>query len=149
MSFNPESVLSGRYSESLDTRSTPIPEGEYVGVVQEIKADNFRTTPKGSTMVDIPWRIDHPELEDTVGHPSSTVRQTIFLDLNDRGDLDFSKGKNIALGKLREALGQNTSGKAWSFMDLVGGTANVRVRHRPNSEDPTILYPEVKAVSAL
>lgn len=148
MAFNPESVLSNNYSGALDTRSVPLPEGEYAAVAQELKAESFRTSTNGSTMMDIAWKIDHPELADTVGRTASIVRQTIFLDLTPSGDLDFSKGKNISLGRLRDALGQNT-GKPWSFSDIAGGVANVRVKHRPDKDDPTILYAEVKGVSKL
>ena len=56
----------------------------------------------------------------------------------------MGKGKNVALGRLREALGQNTPGKPWSFGMLVGQVAKVAVKHRITDAGDT--FAEVKRV---
>jgi len=55
----------------------------------------------------------------------------------------MSEGKNVGLGRLREAIGKNEG--AFSFRDLVGQIAQLRVKHRMNGEDT---YAEVRGVKA-
>lgn len=144
--FNPDAFLHTQFSEELSTKREVLPEGEYVGVIDKIEAG---ATPKGTPYLEVLWAIEHPELEDTIGRGKSVARQTVWLDLNDNGDLDSGKGRNIGLGRLREAVGQNTSGEPWAPSQLEGQAANVRVKHRADKNDPTLLFEEVKSVSAL
>ena len=53
----------------------------------------------------------------------------MFLDMDENGDLELGKGKNVDLGRLREALGQNTGGN-WSPSQLVGSSATIHVSNR-------------------
>jgi len=144
--FDPDTFLHTEYEGQLDTRRVPLPEGEYVGVIADI---NPGSTPKGTAFMEVRWDIEHPELEGEIGRPRSQVRQTVWLDLTEAGDLDFGKGKNIQLGKLRAAVGQNAPGQPWSPSQLVGQSARVRVKHRPDKNDSEIVYEEVSGVSAL
>ena len=72
-----------------------------------------------------------------------TARQTIWLDVNEQGGLVFGKNKNVSLGKLRDALGQNT-GAPWSPTHLIGQPATVLIKHRMGSEGG--VFSEVKGV---
>ena len=66
----------------------------------------------------------------------------------DAGRAASGPGKNIQLGRLRAALGQNTLGAAWSFAMLAGaGPLKVQVTHQPNQKDPSDPYVKVKSVS--
>jgi len=58
------------------------------------------------------------------------VRQSLMLDVRADGALEFGKGKNVGLGRVREALGQNSTGRPWSFPMLGGQLAKVKVKHR-------------------
>lgn len=78
-----------------------------------------------------------------------TVYQTIWLDISGSGGLDTSKGKNVGLGKLRDALGQNREGQPWSPGMLVGQVALIRVGHSIDKRDNVTVQAEVKAVAAL
>ena len=64
-----------------------------------------------------------------------TVRQTIWLDLTESGSLDFGKGRNVGLGRLRDALGQNETGKPWQPGMMVGGVAKIKVTHSIDKRD--------------
>jgi hypothetical protein len=59
----------------------------------------------------------------------------------------MGKGKNVSLGRLREATGLNEKGRPFGFRMLVGQMARVRVKHRPDNKNPEIVYAEVDAVT--
>ena len=56
----------------------------------------------------------------------------------------MGKNKNVQLGKLREALGQNGPG-AWSFGMLEGASGIVRIEHREWNDS---VFADVKGVAA-
>jgi hypothetical protein len=142
--FDTDSLLNSTFTESLDTTQTPCPEGEYAAVLDSFKARTF-TSKDGDegAVLDIFWK---PQLdaatEASLGR-KPTVKQTVFLDVTPSGGLDMGKGRNIGLGRLREALGQNQPGKPWNFGLLQGGTATVVVKHRMHEGN---IYDEVKQV---
>lgn len=58
-------------------------------------------------------------------------------------------GKNIDLGRLRAALGQNTPGQPWSFSQLPGaGPVKVTIVHQANKQNPDDPFVKVKGVAA-
>ena len=140
--FDTENFLNQTVEGKLDTETPVVPEGEYPAHIEDVKA---RTTQNGSVIMDVTWTIDDPAVAETVGIQNPRVRQSIFLDVTESGALDTSKGKNVALGRLRSALGQNTEG-AWSPAQLLGQSAKVRVSHRVY-EGKT--YADVKGVAPL
>ena len=140
--FNADLFMETEVEGELETEFTPIPEDEYKAVIKEIKAD---TTPKGSPLLELIWIVDSQEVRDLIGMEEPTVRQTIWLDINEQGAMEFGKNKNIGLGKLREALGQNT-GAAWSINKMLGQVATVNIKHRLGSEGG--IFAEVKGVRA-
>ncbi|MGH2638967.1 MAG: hypothetical protein ACRDF4_06765, partial [Rhabdochlamydiaceae bacterium] len=72
-----------------------------------------------------------------------------FLELTSSGAIDFGKGKNVGLGRLREALGQNKIGKPWSFNMIRGSLAWGFVDPEPDAEDPLTVRNIVKRVSGM
>jgi len=123
--FDADQFMSTSTEGAMDTEFTPVPEGEYQAVVKSIK-------PRESgeyVILDVTWAIDDAEVSEVTGLDNPTVRQSIFLDMTENGGLDMSKGKNIGLGRLRDAVNQNTGG-AWSPAMLEGQVAKVRVSHR-------------------
>ena len=146
--FDPESFLNSEQQGALDTQLIPAPEGEWNAQIEEI-------TPRAITdkngeeraLLNITWNIMDQEVAQHTGRDRNTVRQAVFLDLTDEGALDMSKGKNVQLGQLREALGQNDPKKAWKPADMQGQMAKVRVSHRPDQNDPNIIYADVKKVT--
>ena len=79
-----------------------------------------------------------------------SVKQSLFLDIDGSGALAFGANKNVKLGKLREALGQNNPGQSWNIQMLAGaGPLRIKVGSRPDKNDSTIIYNDVKATAAL
>lgn len=148
--FDPDSFLNEAVDGALATTFEPIPEGEYLAVISSgEKAITVRQTEKGSTILDISWEIQDAELAETLGRTTLSVRQSIFLDMTPNNTLDRGKGKNVTLGRVRAALGQNDPSKPWSFGMLKGaGPAMIKVGQRSNPQDDSIIYNDVKAVTA-
>lgn len=140
--FNAEQFMETEVEGQLETEFTPIPEAEYPGYIKEVRPD---TTAKGSPLMELTWVVDDQEVRDLIGMDEPTCRQTIWLDMNEQGGLEFGKNKNVSLGKLREALGQN-DGKPWSPLMLKGQPAVINVKHRLGSEGG--IFSEVKGVRA-
>jgi hypothetical protein len=63
--------------------------------------------------------------------------------------MERGTGKNIQLGRVRAALGQNDENKPWKFSMLVGAAAKIKVEHSPNLKDPDSPYANVVAVAPL
>jgi hypothetical protein len=140
--FNAEAFLSTEVEGIGETEYTPIPEAEYSAVIKEVKADS---TPKGSPLLEIIWIIDDQGVRDLLGSDEPTVRQTVWLDINEMGVLEFGKNKNIVLNRLRDALGQN-DGKPWKATDMLGQVATVDIKHRLGNEGQ--VFADVKHVRA-
>lgn len=147
--FNPEQFLDMQVTESNDTKTIPVPVGEYIAVVEDVKCRQWQSKndpSKSGLTLDLTWSVDDAAVKELLGRDKVTVRQGIMLDLTDAGGLDMGKGRNIGLGRLREALGLNAPGQPFSFSMVAGRVAKVSVSHRIDGEN---IYAEVKGVAKL
>ena len=150
--FDPNQFLSDTVTGANDTKYIPVPQGEFPAIIKSVNARQMPSKADPSkqvTVADIVYEIDDATVRTTTGLDNPTVRQSVFLDLTPNGKLDMSKGKNIGLGKLREALGLNDPSKPFSFNDLPGRAAIVSVEHTPNEKSPGDVYANVKQVGKL
>lgn len=144
--FNPDTFLSTEATEANATSYTPVPEGEHQAAIKAIKP---RVLTDGRAVLDVTWGVSSDEAKEATGMAEPSVRQTLWLDTTESGGLDFGKGKNVGLGRLRDALGQNQSGKPWSPGMLIGGVAIVKVAHSIDKRDGVTINADVKAVAPL
>jgi hypothetical protein len=148
MSFDPQSFLDSSINSANDTKVIPVPAGEFTGIVDKVAARQW--TSKDGTMsgvtLDVTWLIDDEAVKQELGRPTVTCRQGIMLDMTPGGGLDMGKGKNVGLGRLREALNLNKPGQPFSFSMLPGQAGKVTVSHRVDGEDT---YAEIKKVAPL
>jgi hypothetical protein len=145
--FDPQSFLDASITESLDTKTIPCPVGEFMGIIDKVVPRQW-TSKDGATSgiaLDVFWLVEDESVKAFVGRDTVTVKQGIMLDTKD-GGLDTTKGKNIGLGRLREAVNMNQSGQPFSFAMLAGQAAKVSVSHRIAGEDT---FAEVKTVGRL
>jgi len=145
--FNPEQFLDMQVTESNDTKTIPVPVGEYTAVAEEVKCRQWQSKKDPSMSglaLDIKWSIDDAAVKELLGRDKVTVNQGIMLDLTDSGGLDMGKGRNIGLGRLREALSLNAPGQPFSFMMVSGRVAKISVSHRIDGEN---IFAEVKGVA--
>ena len=145
-SFNPDTFLNTETSEANATAYTPVPEGEFQASIKSIKP---RVLTDGRAVLDVTWIVDDEVARQETGMAEPSVRQTLWLDTTESGGLDFGKGKNVGLGRLREVLGQNAPGKPWAPGMLVGGVAKVKVSHSIDKRDGVTINADVKAVLPL
>lgn len=142
--FNPDTFMTEEQTGELETTYTPIPEGEYTAIIKDVQAN---TTPNGSPKMEVMWLMDDQEVRDFTGMEEPTCRQTVWLDLDGNGKLALGANKNIGLGKLREALGQN-DGSPWSPSMLIGQPARVLIRQSPSGKGDGVIYANVVQVTA-
>jgi hypothetical protein len=147
--FNPDQFLDMQVTESNDTVVVPVPVGEYTAVVGEVKCRQWQKKDDPTVAglaLDIVWEIDDQNVKALLGRDKVTVKQGIMLDLTESGGLDMGKGKNISLGRLREATGLNSPGQPFSFSMLAGRVAKVSVSHRIDGDK---IFTDVKGVAKL
>jgi hypothetical protein len=144
--FDPENFMNISTEEASDTQRIEVPEGEYPAAVVAIFP---RTTNSGKALISVQWKVDSEEARDATGQAEPMVFQTVWLDVKEDGNLDMGRGKNVGLGKLREALGQNAPGKPWSPGMLIGGVAKIKVAHSIDKRDNVTINADVKAVVKL
>lgn len=142
--FDPDMFMNQTTTDANDTSYVPIPEGEFRAVIEEVKARTAGDKP----VLEVKWNIDDDTVRAETGMDKPSCRQTVWLDLTAQGGLDMGKGKNVGLGKLRDALGQNAPGKPWMPGMLVGQVAMVKIKHRSGKE-PGEIFADVKEVAAL
>ena len=154
ISFDPSILLSTEIHEANDTAAIPVPEGEFVAIIEKVEPRTWQgkeDPTKSGVTLDITWSIDDANVRETLGRDKVTVRQGIMLDLTDTGGLDMSKGRNIGLGRLREALDMNQPGQAFSMNNLSGRVAKILVTHRLDNRNPADpkIFPEVRGVTKM
>lgn len=150
--FDPNTFMSDTITGATDTKYVPVPQGEYPAIIKSLSARQIpsRQDPsKQMTIVDIVYEIDDSTVKEATGLDAPTVRQSVFLELTERGKIDNSKGKNVPLGKVRDALGLNNPDKPFALTDLVGRAAVVTVEHTPNEKSPGDVYANVTKVGKL
>jgi hypothetical protein len=148
MSFDPQSFLDASVTGSNDTKIIPVPVGEYMGVIDKVTPRQWQSKDgtQSGVALDIFWIIEDENVKQFVGLDTVRCKQGLMLDLTAAGGLDMGAGKNIGLGRLREAIGLNDPSTPFSFQYLPGRSAKVTVKHRVDGEDT---YAEVKAVGKL
>lgn len=150
--FNPDIFLQTSYNQETSTKSEPLDVGEYVGQIKNLnprQVQGKQDPTKTYVFLDMEIEVQTPpEQLERLGRDKSNLRYSVGIDFNEAGAIDMGKGKNIGLGRLREAAGQNRPGEPWSPANLNGAVIKVQVGQTPNPKDPTILWNEVKSVGA-
>lgn len=147
--FDKEAFLAKSTKSDFATKMTPIPEGEYTAQIAEVDARQQRGKEGNEFVVlDVTWEIIGKEdLAKQLNRRQLTCRQGMILDISSDGSIAEGENKNVKLGRIRAAVGQNQSGKVWSPMQLKGaGPATIVVGHRTDPNDSDIVYDEVKRV---
>lgn len=130
--FDAAAFLDQTITDASSTSSLPCPKGSYTAIIEKVEPRAWANAEKGTSGVslNVTWNIDDTTAKELTGRDKVVVFQSIFLDLNDTGGLDLRKGKNVQIGKLREAVNLNTPGQPFNFNMLVGRPAKVQVAHR-------------------
>lgn len=145
--FDLNTMLDMLQTGAMATRREPIPDGEYRSIIKSIDGAQSE---KGTRLIVTHSIQDRPDLVTSLGLQEILVNQTVFLDSDGHGGLSLDSNKNIGLGQLREALGQNDPSQAWGMRMLVGaGPLLIKVSTRPDVDDPRQIYNDVKRVTRI
>lgn len=148
--FNPDLFLQTSYSEQTSTKTEPLPDGEYTALIKTLIPRQVQGKQDASKLyVFLDMELEIPlngELQSKLGREKSVIRHSIGIDMTESGAIDMAKGKNVQLGRLREAANQNVLGEPWTPAQLVNRLVKAKVGHEPSDKDPTIIYNRVEAV---
>ena len=144
------SILSAPLEGSNATKRDPLPAMETYG--QILKQELASGTVKQGANEGKPWYklnvvidIQDPECLQRAQRDKATITYGVMLEMNDGGGVAMGPNKNVTLGKLRDATGTNLPGK--TLADMVGQYVRLVISHRPDPNDASIVYDEVKAVA--
>ncbi len=149
--FDPNAFAEGAVDAPMSTTPPVCPEGEYVFMLdsdpamlvpKELKGTSGRTG-KDYHFWQLPLMAicQDSAVKEKMKRDTLKVRCFINLDLDDGGRPETGEGKNVALGRLREALGQNKPG--WKPKDLLGAGPFIgRVKHT-QGKNPGDVYADI------
>lgn len=143
--FDPQAFLDTQTTETNDTRVLPCPIGEWPATVEnvDIKSGVSQKSGEPWTKLNVKWKIEGCDANRMADRDPIYVTQGILLDITEAGGLDMGKGRNIGLGRLREATNLNAKGTPFSPRMLLGRSAKVAVSHREYEGN---LFDDVKGV---
>ena len=146
--FDPAVFLNQQFDQANDTRVIPCPAGETLGLADKVEIVPWtsRDQTKSGLKARVLWDVQDDAIRTVCGRDKVLVPQDIMLDLTESGDLDMGKGKNVRLGRLREALGLNQPGQPFAFGMIQGQLGKINVKHRPG-DDPEDIFAEVDRVA--
>lgn len=129
--FDPNSFLDSEIKDANSTTTVPVPMGEYQAVVKDVSIASGTSKDTGNpwARLNVTWSIEDEAVKKLLDRKEVTSRQAFLLDISESGALDMGVGKNVRLGRLREALGLNEKGKAFSMRMMTGRMAKVLVKH--------------------
>ena len=145
--FDIDTFLHQEVEGALDTTYTPVPEGEYQAYIDTIAAQTVNTADGTAPVLHVTYLVVDDGLKEELDMERPTVRQTLWLDLDEHGQLQMGTNKNVKLGRLREVVGQNRAGEAWSPSQLEGaGPLMILLGHR-FSKDGEGPFAEIKKIA--
>lgn len=160
MPFDASKFVNQDFTGANATRYNNCPEGDYTlkvdlresDVAKWIRENEIRKGPRaGSMMVslDVPVEVLDDGVRAKLNQEHVYTRYSCILDFDKNGDLDFAEGRNVKLGRLREAMGQNTPGQAWNVKMLANDTIVFKghVIERPDPNNPEDKFSEVSRVT--
>lgn len=144
--FDPESFMTESTEAAMDTVVVPCPAGTYQAQIDDVKVREVEINGEKRYPMDVSYNVLDDAVRNELGREKVIVRQTVWLDIDPvTGALDYSKGKNVGLGKLRAACGMNVQGKAFAPIQLKDQTLTIVTGLRPDKNDPETKYAEVKS----
>lgn len=145
--FDPEAFLASTVvNGEMSTQVLNCPEGKYRAQIDdkiEVRSIDTKNGPR--KIVRVLWNILDDTVKAQLERERVLVSQDLWLDFDETGALDTRKGKNVDLGVLRDALGQNKM-DGWTFGMLRGQIATVQVSHRSQDDNPARKFAEVRRV---
>jgi hypothetical protein len=134
-----QQFMNATYNEANSTKREANPVGEYPMKIDEVELETFpgvKDPTKTYLKLKLRLEILDPGVKAQLGRDKVVQFDDWLLDLTDGGGLDFGKGKNVRLGKVRDAVGQNVAGVPWAFPMLKGQVLKGKIEHEMYQGDP-------------
>jgi hypothetical protein len=139
--FDANAFMQQHVDGPLATEFTLVPPGEYLASIDDFEPDaveqidfEYKRGPRAGqpgtmTKLTLPFVINDEKLKAEMERDKVVITKQMILDIEDNGSLAKGKNKNVDLGRIRDALGQNED-DTWSILKLRGaGPVMVRVVH--------------------
>lgn len=149
MAIDVQQFLNATFTQPNSTKRDPVPPKDYIAVIDEADLETFpgkKDPTKNYLKLNLVYSVDDPALKAALGRDKVLVYDDFLLDLTEGGGLDFGRGKNVKLGRLREACGQNKEGQPWGFNMLKGQVVRIKVGQEIYKGDPQATIDAVTAV---
>jgi len=132
--FDKSQFLNMAVTGSNATEFVPVPVGEYPMTVESVDVSTG-TSDAGQNWarLDVIAVVQDEEVKKFMSRDKVTVRGGFMLDVVEQdgnATLDMGKGRNVRLGRLREAVGLNDEKQDFMFTMLVGQSCKGKVTHR-------------------
>jgi len=149
--FDPASFLESTTTEA-SVKRPPLTPGDYTAVTGAVTARQWESQKpdakvKSGIAFDIEVNVEVPlDVRTTLGLTTDTLKfkDSIMIEMNAQGGIDYSPGKNGSLRRWREATGNNTPGKPFAPSMLSGQVVKVKIGHRSYEGE---LYDEIQGVT--
>lgn len=142
MNFDPDVFMQTTVDQPLETEFKLCPEGEFPAMIGDFDSTAFSQIdfeykkgdragqPGTMTKFDCPFIINDDTAKQALGRDNVIVTKQMILDIDPATKgLDFGPNKNVPLGQVRDAVGQNNPGP-WAPGQLRGaGPVIVQVKH--------------------
>ncbi len=151
--FNPDDLLHTAVEDANSTTIIPVPIGDWEGILGKPvfrQATIKKPGPRQGeimTFMDLSIEVDDQEVRDICQREKPSVRFSCILQLDDNGQISTAEGDNVDFGRLREACGLNDD-TSFTPSKFEAQNVVINVKHRPDPDDPEIVYAEVKSVRA-
>jgi hypothetical protein len=132
-------MLAASFTEPNATKRELIPPKDYLALIKDVDLEVFpgkKDPTKSFLKLNLQYSIDDPALRTALGRDEVVKFDNFLLDMTDAGTLDFGRGKNVRLGRLREACGQNVPGNPWSFPMLKGQVVRIKIGQELYNGEP-------------
>jgi hypothetical protein len=129
MDFDVTDLMEQTVEAEMTTQLPAIPKGDRQLIIKSLRI--LPPTADRKPMLFVENIIDDAEVKELTGQAEPVATLMMFLDVDDRGMLLAQEPYNMDLGKLRRAVGQNTS-EDWKISYLQGQVYSGMVSTRVN-----------------
>lgn len=145
--FDPSAFLNQTTTEAGSTAIEPIPAGEYPALIDKVEPRQVNGKNGPTIVIEVHYLLQDPATAQRIGREKLQVRSSFWPDLAPNGGFDMSKGKNVALNRLRDACGLNVPGQPFKLSDLVGKMVKAQVTFREGQGGA--IYNDIKTVGRM
>lgn len=151
--FDADSFMNETVDAPMATTLASVPDGEYQAIIGDFTSEAFKSIEvndrqnpgqkRTARVLEIPFIIQDEALRVKMERSEMPVhRETFWLDFDANGKLATGADKNVRLGQLRAALGQNQPGWTPSMLRNMGPLL-IAIKSKADKNDPEKKYTNI------